>query len=144
VVEEVEAEGKDGHADSGEAADDSRTQGQESGTGAPSKVDEEAANEAQAKARQAALLKYTEELREAEEEAKYEVWRGQRLPTTLGVVHRKYNLKRQHSNEGRGTRLLLHGRRFEALFEDFKDRNVMEVRDGKKMTKEAFLQAKLE
>ena len=55
-------------------------------------------------------------MRDALEEATYEVWKGNKIYKNEGIVFRKYHLTRQHSNEKRKQKVIVRGERFKPLF----------------------------
>jgi acetolactate synthase regulatory subunit len=77
-----------------------------------------------------AHMNYELDLKAADDESKLEIWRGIKLMKEEGIVMKKYNITRQHSNEKRRDKVIVQGQRFKTLlkphkhtFFKFADRN---------------------
>ena len=67
-----------------------------------------------------------------EERVKYEWWRHQKVPLNLGIVEKKKNIKRQHSNHDLGNKVLVIGDTFKpvVIYHKHKFRKMIDLRSN--------------
>ena len=74
--------------------------------------------------------------------AAIEIWQGKAVPKNRGIAERKFNLRRENSNHGRGNRLLVEGETYPPLFKPYNIvmQEMKEMEQHQKNNKEIAMQ----